>query len=188
MKPPKSHQIRITAGIFRGRKIKCPPGEIRPMTARVKEALFSILGDIEGIKMLDLFSGSGNISIEAFSRGIAESDIVEKDPGKRATIESNLEKMGITGARVNISDVFSFIRRCRKQYDLIMVDPPYKMPNKEEIIRLISEKGLLAPGGICIMQLPRTYEIEPKIGTFINYDRRTYGLNTLLFYHEVEGE
>ena len=81
--------MRITGGIYRGRRITCPPGIIRPAMERMRESLFSILGDISGVPFLDLFSGSGLVGIEAASRGAEPVHLVELDRNKRETILKN---------------------------------------------------------------------------------------------------
>jgi 16S rRNA (guanine966-N2)-methyltransferase len=178
--------LHVIAGKIKGRKIECPPGEIRPMTAKVRAALFNIVGDCTGKKMLDLFCGSGSISIEAFSRGMESSDLVELDSGKKEVIEKNLTHAGFTNAKYHISDVISFCERTTDKYDFIMVDPPYKWDQKEELIKVISEKNILKDDGFLVMQLPKNWKISEKIGDLERYDIRSYGLNTLLFYARTE--
>ncbi len=120
----KKRYLYVIAGKIKGRKIECPPGDIRPMTSIVREALFNIIGDCSGIKMLDLFSGSGSISIEAYSRGAESSTIVEKDYGKKETIIKNLKHSGFENAKVVIADAFSYCKNCNEKFDFIMIDPP----------------------------------------------------------------
>lgn len=181
-RPQHLPPLHVTAGKIKGRKIICPEGEIRPMTARSRQALFNIIGNCDEIEMLDLFCGSGSISIEAFSRGVKSSDLVEMDSGKKEVILNNLKHAGFTDAKLYISEVLSYCERCDKKYDFIMVDPPYKMENKENIIKLIADKDLLKTDGFLVIQLPSKDKVNEIIGSLIMYDRRSYGLNTLLFY------
>jgi 16S rRNA (guanine966-N2)-methyltransferase len=174
--------LKVIAGKIKGRKIICPAGEIRPMTSMVRTALFNIIGDCTGMKMLDLFCGSGSISIEAYSRGMESSDLVESDPGKKDVINKNLEHAGFAGGKLHISDVLSFCRSSQKKYDFIMTDPPYIWDKKEELIMIISERRLLSDEGFLVIQLPKKYEISEAIGDLVRYDMRSYGLNTLMFY------
>jgi 16S rRNA (guanine966-N2)-methyltransferase len=176
--------LRVIAGKIKGRRIEFPPGEldIRPMTAKVRAALFNIIGDCTGMNMLDLFCGSGSISIEAFSRGVESSDLVELDRNRKAIIEKNLEHSGFVNGKHFVSDVISFCERTEKKYDFIMMDPPYIWDKKEELIMLISDKKLLTEKGFLVIQLPRKYQISEEIGDLIRYDMRSYGLNTLMFY------
>lgn len=174
--------IRVVSGKIKGKLIECPPGEIRPMTSKVKEALFNILGNCSGLNMLDLFTGSGNIGIEAFSHGLESADIIEIDHGKKSIIKKNLENAGFDKARLIIADAFLFCERCTDQYDIIMVDPPFKMEKKEELLKIIEGKDLLKKNGILIIHLPKKEELSENIGKLHNYDIRSYGLNKILFF------
>ena len=89
--------MRVVAGELRGRRIKAPPGGIRPTADRVREALFSILGDVSGLRVLDLFAGSGALGIEALSRGAAEAVFVDSDRRAVAGVRANLEALGLRG-------------------------------------------------------------------------------------------
>ncbi len=173
---------RVIAGIIKGKLIECPPGEIRPMTSKVKEALFNIIGDCSGLTMLDLFSGSGNISIEAYSRGLLNSDLVESDYQKKKVIEKNLLNAGFENSNLFIQDVFDYCNKCNKTYDFIMVDPPFNWGKKEELLNLISEKQLLNDNGYLIIHLTKKEVLNEQIGKLISYDKRKYGLNVLIFY------
>jgi len=177
-------KIRVIAGRIKGKSIECPPGEIRPMTSKVKEALFNIIGDVTDMQMLDLFTGSGNISIEAFSRGLENCDLIEADPGKRDIIKKNLQKTGFESANLMITDALLYCKRCRKKYDFIMIDPPFKWDKKEELIKIISENNLLNENGFLVIHLPKKENLPDIIGNFKNYDIRKYGLNMLLFYRK----
>lgn len=181
---PKSQKIRITGGKFRGRNILCPPGEIRPMTAMVKEALFNILKENFNMSMLDLFCGSGSISIEGISRGlVGNADLVEGDFNKKPVIQQNLRDLKIECARINIQDVFSYLRRCKESYDFIMADPPFNMPGKGRILKLIIEQKLLNPKGFIILHIPAKDGVKAEtIEGLTLYDTRKYGINVLLFY------
>ncbi|OHD05999.1 MAG: 16S rRNA (guanine(966)-N(2))-methyltransferase RsmD [Spirochaetes bacterium GWD1_27_9] len=178
--------LRVIAGKIKGRKIECPPGIIRPMTAKVRAALFNIMGDCTGMKMLDLFCGSGSISIEAFSRGMESSDLVDFDRDKKEITEKNLAHAGFTNGKFHYSDAISFCERTTEKYDFIMIDPPYIWDKKEELIEIISKRNLLKDDGVLVMQLPRKYKISEEIGDLYMYDFRAYGLNTLLFYGKKE--
>ena len=181
-KHKKLKALRVIAGKIKGTKIECPPGEIRPMTSIVREALFDILMNCTDYNVLDLFSGSGAISIEAFSRGAISSDLVELDGRKRETIIKNLEHAKFTNAKLFVSDVISFCNQTTNKYDLIVIDPPYLWNKKEEIIRIISNKKLLKDDGILVMQLPKKDQIADSIDDFVCYDTRNYGLNSLRFF------
>jgi 16S rRNA (guanine966-N2)-methyltransferase len=122
-------ELRITGGEVGGRRIRVPRGDVRPTTERVREAVFSILGDVDGVRALDLFCGSGALAIEALSRGAVEAVLVDTRP---ATARRNLEMLGLAGrARTIRSDAARFLRRAEpSSFDLVLCDPPYRLADR----------------------------------------------------------
>jgi len=120
--------LRVVAGSYGGRRLVTPPGRAtRPTSDRVREALFSILGSVEGLGVLDLFAGSGALGIEAISRGAADAVFVDKDPRAVAAIERNLATLGID-APVHHRDALAWLttgNRARGVFDIAFLDPPY---------------------------------------------------------------
>jgi 16S rRNA (guanine966-N2)-methyltransferase len=120
--------MRVVAGAYKGRRLHAPPGSrTRPTADRVREALFSILGDVSGARVLDLFAGSGALGIEALSRGAASAVFVERDARAVAAIERNLEAVGTSVATVRRQDALAFLAAPGGTYDLVFVDPPYDL-------------------------------------------------------------
>jgi 16S rRNA (guanine(966)-N(2))-methyltransferase RsmD len=121
--------VRVIAGRFGGRRLSAPRGaRTRPTAERVREALFSVLGDLEGARVLDLFAGSGALGIEALSRGAAEATFVDSAPAALRALRDNLSALEIE-ADVRRADARSFLRSARKggrEYDLVFLDPPYR--------------------------------------------------------------
>jgi 16S rRNA (guanine966-N2)-methyltransferase len=118
--------MRVIAGEYRGRRLVTPAGfDVRPTSDRVREALFSILGDIEGLRVLDLFAGSGALGIEALSRGATDAVFVENDHRAADAIQANLDAIGITDARLVRADALAWLRRAGGEWDLVFLDPPY---------------------------------------------------------------
>ena len=139
--------MRIVGGSRKGARIFAPKGaSTRPTSDRVREAIFAILGSVEGAHVLDLFAGSGALGLEALSRGAASATFVESDPIAVKTIERNLEKLGLEG-RIVRSDVARYIARTNERYDVVFVDPPYemveslRMPLAEHLPRVLAEGG-----------------------------------------------
>jgi 16S rRNA (guanine966-N2)-methyltransferase len=134
--------LRVSGGELRGRRLAVPKGDVRPTTERVREALFSILGDVSGARVLDLFCGSGALAIEALSRGAAEATLVDTQP---AVARTNLEALGLTGrARTVRSDAARFLGRAEPgSYDLVLCDPPYTLA-----AGLVSGLDRLVPGAV----------------------------------------
>jgi 16S rRNA (guanine966-N2)-methyltransferase len=117
--------VRVVAGEFRGRRLATPRGaRTRPTADRVREALFSMLGDVAGARVLDLYAGSGALGIEALSRGAASAVFVERDPRAVAVIERNLTSLGLEEV-VRRQDAVRFLARGSGTYDLVFCDPPY---------------------------------------------------------------
>jgi 16S rRNA (guanine966-N2)-methyltransferase len=117
--------VRVVAGQFKGRRLAAPRGtRTRPTADRVREALFSMLGDVEGARVLDLYAGSGALGIEALSRGAASAVFVERDPRAVAAIERNLAAIGVE-ATVLRRDVPRFLAAEDGAFDLVFCDPPY---------------------------------------------------------------
>ena len=136
-------ELRITGGEFRGRRIHAPKGtKLRPTTERVREAVFSILGDISGARVLDLFCGTGALAIEAISRGAGEATLVDTHP---AAARRNLETLELTDrAKAVRSDAARFLRRTKEgSYDLVLCDPPYRLAD-----RLAADLDPLIRGGL----------------------------------------
>jgi 16S rRNA (guanine966-N2)-methyltransferase len=121
--------VRIVAGAYGGRRLTAPRGgRIRPTADRVREALFSMLGSIAGARVLDLFAGSGALGLEALSRGAAHATFVDSSAAAVRAVRANLESLGAT-AEVRRADARGFLRNARaagREYDLVLLDPPYR--------------------------------------------------------------
>lgn len=149
--------MRIISGKFGGRKIQ-PPAKMpftRPTTDIAKEGLFNILQnqiELRGIKTLDLFGGTGSISYELASRGATSLAIVEKDSKMAAFIAKNLNDLNIENAVLIKEDVFSFIERCKEQFDFIFAGPPYALARLDDLPHLIYEKKLLKENGWFVLE------------------------------------
>mgnify|MGYP001554263649 CR=1 FL=1 len=173
--------MRITAGTYRSRRVACPPGIIRPAMDRMRESLFSILGPIAGMSFLDVFSGSGIMSLEAASRGASRIHLVEKDKGKRNVLLKNLEI-----AQENISCSFlpaeRFIRSWKEAFDIIYLDPPFDYPQKERLLKMISSSSILKDDSRVLIHFPKEDKIPSEIQRLICTDERSYGRSQLRFY------
>ena len=122
--------MRVIAGEFKGRRLHTARGmRTRPTADRVREALFSMLGDVSGARVLDLYAGSGALGIEALSRGAESAVFVERDPRALAALRRNLEAVGAS-AEVRREDVLRFVTRVERTYDLVFLDPPYDVASR----------------------------------------------------------
>ena len=144
--------MRVITGSARGRKLKEPQGfDIRPTTDRVKEAIFNICQfDVEGRRVLDLFGGTGQLGIEAKSRGAAQVDIVDSARESIGLIRENVRTVGLD-VRVIQADAITFLRSCGS-YDLIFLDPPYDSGLAEKALEQIKAFDILSNGGIIICE------------------------------------
>lgn len=147
--------MRIIGGKHKGRAIKTPRDlPVRPTTDFAKEALFNILNnrlDFEDLRVLDLFSGTGNISLEFASRGASAVEAVDKNFRCAAFLKSEANTLSLPVHTIK-EDVFRFLSHCSAQYDLIFADPPYDLPGIEKIPQLVFEKSLLKEGGMLIVE------------------------------------
>ncbi len=175
--------MRVIAGAHRGRRLQAPEGlDTRPTADRVREALFSILARrTPGAAVLDLFAGTGALGIEALSRGAASATFVDDDPAALRVLAANLD--GIEGGEAVRRDARAFLRTARRhgrQYDLIFLDPPYRLgpqlgPELSEAVTAV-----LAPGGLVVSESDRSTPLSlPDLHLF---DERRYG-KTLIRLH-----
>ena len=148
--------MRIITGIYKGRHFDIPKTfKARPTTDFAKENIFNVLTgylDFEGISALDLFSGTGSISLELVSRGCAHVISVELDRDHHRFIQDCLKKLGTDSCVALRGDVFRFIKSCKHGFDFIFADPPYALKKLSSIPSLIFEKGLLKEGGIFVLE------------------------------------
>lgn len=173
--------MRITGGKYVNRRIQCPKGEIRPAMDRMRESLFSILGNLTGRSFLDLFSGSGLVAVEAASRGAGPLILVEKDYRKAAVIRKNLEIID-EKAELKLVPVEKFIKTSGRAFDIIFLDPPFSYPKKEKLLVHISEAGLLAASGILLLHHPSEDGVPEIAGDLLQYRLNRYGRSLLRFY------
>ena len=191
--------MRIISGEYRGRKITPPVSmpNTRPTTDIAKEGLFNILHhriELEGIKTLDLFGGTGSISYELASRGAADLTMVEKDAVMHDFIKKNMELLKVENYKVLRLDVFSYLSSCNEKFDFIFAGPPYALGTIDELPKIIVEKNLIADGGYFVLEhTPRNaYE------KFTGFEfQRNYGTTVFSFFiaeekgnrsQEIEGE
>ncbi len=183
--------MRIISGSARGLTLRVPKGEVRPTTDRVRESLFSILGErVEGARVLDLFCGSGALALEALSRGAASARLVDKSAASCRTASENAARLGFPAARVTNADCAAFVARDRGIYDLVFADPPYcKSPGDRDMIAELMRgrlHELLAPGGLLIAEAQPGYGVGGASGRAFDRwelaDCRQYGNNMLLFF------
>ena len=179
--------MRVISGRARGVRLKTPAGmETRPTADRVKEAMFSILQfDLPGAKVLDLFGGTGQLGIEAISRGAKEAVFIDHSQQACKLISDNLKlaRMEKEG-RVIRGDYLSFLKTTKEKFDIILLDPPYAEVFLENALNLITEIDILQSNGIIVAECPFGKELP---GQFAGYSRSKdykYGNTVLTLYRK----
>jgi 16S rRNA (guanine966-N2)-methyltransferase len=181
--------MRIISGKYKGRRISPPKGlPVRPTTDMSKEALFNVLNNhfsFEGLKILDLFAGTGNISYEFASRGSTPITSVDGDFGCVKFIKQIATEFDFNIAATK-SDVFTYLERCKTSYDIIFADPPYALDQAtfEKIVLLIFEKELLNQDGMMVIE----HSKYTKLDHMINFSfKKSYGGSIFSFF-EIESD
>ena len=156
--------MRIITGKYKGRHFDIPRSfKARPTTDFAKENIFNVLAgyiDFEGAKALDLFSGTGSITLELLSRGCSHVVSIEQDRDHHRFICDCLKKLNDKQALPLRADVFRFLKSCHEQYDFIFADPPYALKELPQIPDLVIEKKLLKPDGIFVFEHGKDYDFS----------------------------
>lgn len=181
--------MRIITGTQRGKKLTALEGEaVRPTTDRVKESLFNILQfGIEGRRFLDLFAGSGQIGLEALSRGAAQAVFVDASRNSVRVVEQNVAATGFSDcARVVLSDFSAFLQGGREKFDVAFLDPPYRTGMLEKALKLVPEH--MNPGGAIVCEHPLDEAVPDWAGPFKKAKSYRYGKILLTVYRREEEE
>lgn len=183
--------IRIIGGEFKGRKLKkVPSAQVRPMSHRLKETLFNILhGYLQDTVVLDGFAGTGSLGLEALSRGAAEVVFVDEFPLTTKIIKENVAKCKVENRVRVINREFNRaviqLAKEGKKFDLVFLDPPYKLLEERNPLKVLKKRKIVNPGGKIILRQHRRVDFEPKY-----YSPKRIlieGDDKLVFYQE-EGE
>lgn len=179
--------MRVITGSARGKRLAVLEGEaVRPTTDRVKEALFNIIQfQIEGRRVLDLFAGSGQLGIEALSRGASEAVFVDCAKESIAVITKNVENCGLAGqARIVQTDYASYLARRDGTFDLVFLDPPYRTGLLEKALPLVAVR--MNGGGTIVCEHPVDEELPEIAGDFEKQRSYRYGKIYLTVYHRKD--
>lgn len=177
--------MRIITGIYRGRHFDVPRTfKARPTTDFAKENIFNVLNgyiDYDGAMALDLFSGTGSISLEMLSRGCQSVVSVEADRDHARFIAQCVQKIGAEGHLLIKGDVFRFLKSCHQQFDFIFADPPYTLAQLSTLPDLVFDLGLLKPDGVFVLEHGKTHSFSQH-PHFVEH--RSYGsVNFSIFKH-----
>lgn len=182
--------MRIIAGNLRGRRLNPPSSlPVRPTTDMARESLFNILNnyvDYEECTVMDLFAGTGAVSLEFVSRGAKEVTSIDVNAQCTDFIKTSAKQFGVNNIRVVRSDVFDLIKRAYKKFDIIFADPPYALEDLDKLPDLIFEHKLLTEDGIFILEHPREYQFNehPHFWQHRNYGK----VNFTFFANKLDSE
>ncbi len=181
--------MRVITGTARGRKLAALEGvEVRPTTDMVKEAMFSILQfEVEGANVLDLFAGSGQLGIEALSRGARACVFVDSSRDSQNITRQNLQHTGLSSAaRVAAMDYAAFLRSTKDTFDIALLDPPYKKGLAADALPLLVDK--MSPGGAILCETRKGEPMPERVGEFAIHRTYRYGKIALTLYRRAEEE
>ena len=179
--------MRVVSGKARGVSLKTPEGlQTRPTADRVKEALFSIIQfDVPCAKVLDLFGGTGQLGIEALSRGASEAVFVDASEKACSLIRENLRRTNfLSQAKIHRMDYMQFLQNCRETYQIILLDPPYAEVFLENSLKKITEIDILQSGGIIVTERPLGKELPWDFPGFTRSKDYKYGKTLIAMYRK----
>lgn len=182
--------MRVITGIARGRKLKELPGlETRPTTDKVKESVFNIVQfDIEGRQVLDLFAGTGQMGIEALSRGAAFCTFVDLRKEAAAVVRENLAHTKLAdNAKVIQGDFMAFLTGCRERFDLVFLDPPYGTGMLEKALETIAKIDIMTENGIIVCESAAEAVLPELEAPYEKGREYRYGKIKLTLYHRANG-
>lgn len=180
--------MRVISGTAKGRPLRAVPGmNTRPTTDKVKEAIFSMIGPyFAGGMVLDLYAGTGGLAIEALSRGMDKAVLIDQDRKAVETIRDNIERAGFADRaeiyRNDAGKALSVMAKRGLVFDLVFLDPPYKLTNMDLVMFQLQEKQMLADGAIIVVEHDAKITYEPQIGDLIRSRCSEYGDTAVSIY------
>jgi 16S rRNA (guanine966-N2)-methyltransferase len=181
--------MRVITGSAKGRRLMTPEGaQVRPTSDVAKEAIFSIIQfEVEGAQVLDLFAGSGQLGIEALSRGAAGAVFVDRSREAQSAIRHNLDKTGLAQrARLVAGDALSFLKVGAGPFDIAFVDPPYHLGLLGEVLPLVA--GCMRPGGVILCESMRDERLPEAAGELSFRREYRYGRTKITTYRRPKEE
>ncbi|MBR2990560.1 MAG: 16S rRNA (guanine(966)-N(2))-methyltransferase RsmD [Solobacterium sp.] len=186
--------MRIIAGIYSSRRLKAPEGyDTRPTLDKVRGAVFSSLGGFfDGGTILDLYGGSGAVSLEAISRGFERAVICDKSKTAVSVIRENADALGVSeSCRIlQMSDMkaLQMLAEEKAVFDLVYLDPPYEKQHNEDVIRYLEEHCMLRNGSRIVVECLKEDPMPDAVGNVSRYKRAEYGITAIVYYRFNEEE
>ena len=180
--------MRIISGKYKGRLISMPGG-IRPTQNKVREALFDILGDIQGLSFLELFAGSGAVGFEALSRGAADLTLVEHNRDCVVALKKNIEPLKLEACNLlpwEAQKAIKAFNQEKRRFDLIFLDPPYYRDLAKKTLQILGAYDILAPNGLVVVQHFKKDALSKESGKLILIKEARYGDTLLSLYKKKE--
>ena len=186
--------MRIISGSARGRRLFSPKDfRIRPTADRVKESLFNILSVLMGsfaeCRVLDIFAGTGNLGIEALSRGAAQAVFIDSHRESAALVATNLRLLGFTDrSRVLESEALSALRSLEKReatFSLVFIDPPYRQGLAEKVLEYLAASALIDDDALVVAEISSGELLPTAFGALREFDRRVYGDTAIAFFRRT---
>ncbi len=183
--------MRIISGSARGRRLHAPPNlRVRPTADRVKESLFNILitllGDFDGLRVLDIFAGTGNLGMEALSRGAGHAVFIDNHKGSTVLITKNLAMLGFAErSRVLERDALAGLRMLEEReapFNLVFMDPPYGQGLAEKALDYLAASALVGDESLVVAEVSSRETLPAEVGALREFDRRVYGDTALHFF------
>jgi 16S rRNA (guanine966-N2)-methyltransferase len=182
--------MRVIAGEARGRRLETLPGEdiTRPTTEKVKEALFSIIHfSLPGARVLDLFAGSGQLGIEALSRGAARCVFLDENRAAVSVVMNNCKHCGVFDrSRVSLGEASLFLSAAKEQFDIVLLDPPFRKDILPGLLPAIDR--VTAPGGIVLCETEKTAQLPAQAGELMLQKKYQYGTIAVWRYEKEKSE
>ena len=179
--------MRIIAGALKGRRLVALRGtSLRPTSDRVKESMFSILGgEVNGKSVLDLFAGTGNLGIEALSRGAEWVDFVDREPRCCAIIKMNLEKTKFSAqSHVYCMPAARALSTLDKEYSVVIMDPPYPDTSIGDVVEQLANSKLINQDSIVVVTHSSRFPLKPNYGGLTQFKERRHGDSTISIYRK----
>lgn len=184
--------MRIIGGSARGRRLLTPKNDrIRPTADRVKESLFNILavlaGNFSGFRVLDVFAGTGNLGIEALSRGAAEAVFIDENREAVLLVKKNLELAGFADrGKVLPKEALAALKSLEKTdgpFSLVFLDPPYSKGLSGQVLEFLASSALIDENSVIVVETASKEELPETISSLRQFDRRVYGDTAIVFFH-----